>query len=232
MSHTVLLATNNLKKLAELRRLLAEQHLDLVVLGLGDVAPYPSPAETEWTFEGNAILKARAGARHSGLVSLADDSGIQVDALGGMPGVRSARWAGPEHEDVANLELVLRQIDDVPPERRDAQFVSVVALASPDGREHTARGVMSGKVSLAPRGAHGFGYDPIFVADDQVIEPGARARTNAEMSAEEKDAISHRGRALRQMVPVLCEVLGLPVPAPVPPPPLPVTRQCPPSTTI
>lgn len=206
MTTQLLLATNNTKKLTELRRILAEQCLDIQVLGLTDVAAYPDPVETEWTFEGNALIKARAGVRNTGLPTLADDSGLCVDALNQMPGVRSSRWAGPAREDVANLELVLAQIDDVPNERRTARFVAVMALALPDGREFTARGEMPGLIAHAPRGARGFGYDPIFRADEQVCV-GGRLRTNAELSAQEKDAISHRGKALRAMVPVLQEVL-------------------------
>jgi XTP/dITP diphosphohydrolase len=204
------LATNNPKKLSELRRLFAEQNLDIAVVAMADVPAYAEPEETEWTFEGNALIKARAGAAASGLVTLADDSGLCVDALGGMPGVRSSRWAGPEHEDVANLELVLRQIDDVANGRRSAQFVAVLALVTPDGREFTFRGVMTGRIGYASKGARGFGYDPIFIADDQVVEEGAKARTNAELTGEEKDAISHRGRAIRAAIPTLLDVLGLP----------------------
>jgi len=209
MTASVLLATNNKKKLTELRRIVAEQGFDLDIVAIADIEPYPEPDETEWTFAGNALIKARAGAQHSGLVTLADDSGICVDALGGMPGVRSARWAGMEHEDVANLDLVLRQINDVPAGRRTAQFRAVVALVTPDGLEFTFDGVMTGRITNAPRGARGFGYDPIFVADDQPVIPGERMRTNAELTAEEKDAISHRGQALRAMLPTLIQVLGL-----------------------
>ena len=201
----VFLATNNAKKLAELRRILAEQGTDVEVVSMADVAPYPEPAETASTFEGNALIKARAGAAHSGLVTVADDSGICVDALGGSPGVRSARWAGSQHDDRANLELLLRQIDDVPDERRGAQFRAAVALVTPDGREFTFDGVMPGRITDAPRGTGGFGYDPIFVPDEQDVAPGARPLTSAEMTASTKDAISHRGRALRAMLPTLLE---------------------------
>ena len=207
----VLLATNNAKKLHELRRILADAHMELQVLGLGDIPAYPEPAETEWSFEGNALIKARAGVQHSGLPTLADDSGLCVDALGQMPGVRSSRWAGSQHEDVANLELVLRQIDDVPPARRGAHFAAVMALVLPDGREFLTRGEMPGHLTFAPRGGRGFGYDPIFVADEQVVPPGGKPRTNAELTNEEKDAISHRGKAMRAMLPILAEVLGVPV---------------------
>jgi len=222
----VFLATNNAKKLAELRRILAEQHIGAEVVGMDDIEAYQSPVESEWTFEGNALIKARAGLEHTGLVTLADDSGLQIDALGGMPGVRSSRWAGPEQEDVANLELVLRQIDDVVPARRTAQFAAVMALVTPDGFQATAQGIMKGRIALAPRGARGFGYDPIFVADDQVVADGARPRTNAELRPEEKDAISHRSRAIRAILPQLCQVLGLPEPEQRPLPPFPVTQPC------
>jgi len=205
----VFLATNNPKKLTELRRILKEQEVDIDVVAMSDIDPYPEPAETEWTFNGNALIKARAGTEHTGLVTLADDSGLCVDALGGMPGVRSSRWAGMGHEDVANLELVLRQIDDVPPSKRSAQFRAVIALVTPDGREYTFEGVMTGHVANSPRGARGFGYDPIFVADDQQVPPDGRLRTISEMSLEEKDLISHRGRAIRAMLPTLVGVLSL-----------------------
>jgi len=205
MTAQVFLATNNPKKLSELRRIVEEQGLEIDIITMTEVAPYPTPDETEWTFTGNALIKARAGARHTGLVAIADDSGVCVDALGGMPGVRSSRWAGPENDDIANLELLLRQIDDVPPERRSAQFRAVVALVTPDAREFTFEGVMPGSLAFAPRGAGGFGYDPIFIADAQSPPP---KRTNAELTPAEKDAISHRGQALRAMLPTLAQELG------------------------
>lgn len=209
MSAEIFLATSNRKKLTELRRILDEQGLDVTVLGLDDVEPFEAPAETEWTFEGNALIKARAGALHTGLPSLADDSGLCVAALNQMPGVRSSRWAGPAHEDVANLELVLRQIDDVPAPLRTASFVAVMALVFPDGREFTTRGEMPGRLTTAPRGGRGFGYDPIFEADDQPLHNGT-PRTNAQLTPDEKDAISHRGQAVRAMVPLLRQALAAP----------------------
>lgn len=212
MSPRVLLATGNGKKLTELRRIIEEYDMDVDVISLKDIESYPEPDETEWTFAGNALIKARQGMIHSGLPSLADDSGICVDALGHMPGVRSSRWNGPEEEDIANLELVLRQVEDVPRGRRQAQFVSVMALVMPDGREFTTRGVMTGHLTTRPKGSHGFGYDPIFVPDDQVPDADGRLRTTAEMTAQEKDAISHRGRSVRAMLPVLARQLGLPKP--------------------
>lgn len=202
MTTRVLLATNNAKKLAELRRIVVEEGLDVEVVSLADVEAYPEPAETEWTFEGNALIKARAGAQHTGLIALADDSGICVDALNQMPGVRSARWAGPQHDDLANLNLLLSQVDDVDDARRGARFVAAMALVTPDGREFTTRGEMPGRLTRAPRGTGGFGYDPIFVADESNSE-----LTTAELAPEAKDAISHRGKAVRAIIPVLHDLI-------------------------
>lgn len=199
MTPTVVLATRNAKKLAELRRVLAVEGLE--VLGLADVAPYPEPEETATTFEGNALLKARACVAATGLPSLADDSGLAVDTLGGMPGVRSARWAGPGATDADNLSLVLRQLADVPHARRGARFVCALALALPDGRTEVVHGEVTGRLTMWARGENGFGYDPIFL-------PDGHDRTTAEMTPEEKDAISHRGRAIRAMAPVLTALLG------------------------
>ena len=189
----VVLATNNAKKLAELRRVVAEQHLDLDVLGLADVPTYPEPAETERTFEGNALLKARACREATGLPALSDDSGIEVDLLNNMPGVRSARWAGKGATDQQNLDLLIAQLADAEPTGRTGRFVCAVAYADPDGSEHVIRATMEGTLVSTPRGANGFGYDPIFVADGQT-------RTNAELTPAEKDAISHRGKAVRAML--------------------------------
>ncbi len=203
MTTSVVLATNNAKKLAELRRIVVEEGLDIEVLGLGDVATFPEPAETEWTFEGNALIKARAAAQHTGLVALADDSGICVDALNQMPGVRSARWAGPQHDDLANLDLLLAQISDVRDPHRTARFVAAMALVPPDGREFTSRGEMPGRITGAPRGEGGFGYDPIFVPDE-----GEADLTTAQMTPEAKDTISHRGKAVRAIIGTLASVIG------------------------
>jgi len=189
----VVLATHNAKKLTELRRLVAEQRAHLEVLGLDDVAAYPEPGETERTFEGNALLKARACLAATGLAALADDSGIEVDLLNGMPGVRSARWAGTGASDKQNLDLLIAQLADTEPGERTGRFVCAVAYAGPDGTVHVLRATMEGRLVSSPRGAGGFGYDPIFVADGQT-------RTNAELSAAEKDAISHRGKAVRAML--------------------------------
>lgn len=197
----VVLATNNPKKLAELRRIMSTAAPEVLVLGLADVPAYPEPAETELTFEGNALLKARACLAATGLPSLADDSGLSVDVLNGMPGVRSARWAGAGAGDQANNELLLRQLDDVSEESRAARFICAMALVLPGGIEHVRVGTMEGRLISECRGDNGFGYDPIFVANTETA-------TNGELSAAEKDAISHRGKAVRAIVPVLIEELG------------------------
>ncbi len=200
----VLLATRNAKKLAELRRILADAGVAGVeVVGMADVAPFPEAPETGATFEENALAKARDAARATGLPAVADDSGLTVDALNGMPGVLSARWAGSHGDDAANLRLVLDQLTDVPDDRRGAAFVCAAALALPDGTapgdETVVRGEWRGDLVREPRGENGFGYDPIFV-------PEGDRRTSAELPAEEKDACSHRGRALRALVPRLREL--------------------------
>lgn len=207
----VFLASRNRKKLTEMQRILAEHVPGVRVLGLDDVAPYHEPAETDPTFEGNARIKALAGLAATGLPSLADDSGLCVNALSGMPGVLSARWAGPAADDPgasdrANNELLLAQLTDVPDERRGAEFRCAVALALPpdaSGGEpvtHTVTGRMRGRVIRQVRGSGGFGYDVLFCAD------GHNA-TTAEMDPAEKDAISHRGEALRAIAPVVAGAL-------------------------
>ncbi len=192
----VVLATNNAKKLSELRRIVGEAAPDVEVLGLADVRTYPEPPETARTFEGNALLKARACVAATGLPALADDSGLAVDVLNGMPGVRSARWAGPDANDEANNELLLRQLADVPDADRTARFVCAMALVLPDGTEQVRLGDMSGRIAAVPVGDNGFGYDPLFVADGNTV-------TNGELDPAAKDAISHRGKAVRAIVPVL-----------------------------
>ena len=199
--HRVVLATHNGKKLAELRRILERAGLDAEVVGLDEIGQYAEPAETERTFEGNALIKARAAAAATGLPALADDSGLEVDALGGMPGVRSARWAGGHGDDAENLSLVLRQIDDVPDPERSARFVCAVALVLPGGTERVERATMEGSLAREPRGSNGFGYDPAFV-------PDGYEQTTAELAPQAKDAISHRGKALRAMVAPLAAALG------------------------
>ena len=196
IAHRVVLATRNAQKLAELRRIVAAEAPDVQVLGLVDVAAYPEPAETERTFEGNALLKARACVSATGLAALADDSGLAVDALNQMPGVRSARWAGSGASDQENNALLLRQMADVPAAERTARFVCAMALVLPDGTEHVRVGEMRGWIGVSPAGDNGFGYDPLFVADGY-------AMTNGELEPSAKDAISHRGRAVRAILPVL-----------------------------
>jgi XTP/dITP diphosphohydrolase len=196
IAHRVVLATRNAQKLGELRRIVAAEAPDVQVLGLVDVTAYPEPAETERTFEGNALLKARACVSATGLAALADDSGLAVDALNQMPGVRSARWAGPGASDQENNALLLRQLADVPASDRTARFVCAMALVLPDGTEHVRVGEMRGWIGVSPAGDNGFGYDPLFVADGY-------AMTNGELEPSAKDAISHRGRAVRAILPVL-----------------------------
>jgi len=192
----LLVASRNPKKLAELRRVLDGAGVTgLRLLSLDDVAPFAEAPETGATFEDNALAKARDAFRASGLAAVADDSGLAVDALNGMPGVLSARWAGGHGDDDANLRLLLAQMGDVPDARRGAAFVSACALVSPAG-ETVTRGEWTGIIAGGPRGDGGFGYDPIFV-------PSGSDRSAAELSAAEKDAASHRGRALALMLPAL-----------------------------
>jgi XTP/dITP diphosphohydrolase len=206
IARRVVLATNNPHKLAELRRIVTEAAPDVEVLGLADLPRYPEPAETGRTFAENALLKARACLAATGLPALADDSGLEVDVLNGMPGVRSARWAGPQASDADNNALLLRQLHDVPVDERTARFVCAMAAVLPNGAEHVRLGIMSGRLTEAPLGENGFGYDPLFVADGQTV-------TNAELDPAAKDAISHRGQAIRAMAPVLVAELRQLAPA-------------------
>ncbi|TFV85983.1 RdgB/HAM1 family non-canonical purine NTP pyrophosphatase [Blastococcus sp. CT_GayMR16] len=197
---TLLLATRNAGKLAELQRLLESAVPGVQVIGLRDVDEYPEAPETGATFEENALLKAREAVRHTGLPAVADDSGLTVDALNGMPGVLSARWSGRHGDDEANTALLLGQIADVPDERRGAAFVCAAALVTPDGTERVLARQWRGSVIRGKRGANGFGYDPVFVPEGLDV-------TSAELTPEEKDARSHRGQAFAALVPVLAEVL-------------------------
>lgn len=193
----LLVASNNAKKLGELEKILADAGIDSVELvPLRDVEPYDEPVEDGRTFADNALIKAHAGAQATGLACIADDSGIAVEELNGMPGVLSARWSGQHGNDAANNELLLAQMQHVPSERRQAAFVSVCALVTPAGQEHVAEGRWPGTLLTAPRGEAGFGYDPLF-------QPEGDTRSSAEMTPEEKNAASHRGRALAQLVPVI-----------------------------
>ena len=170
----------------------------LTLLSLADVPEYPEAPETGATFEENALTKARDGFAATGIPCVADDSGVSVDALNGMPGVLSARWAGGHGDDAANLSLLLGQIQDVPDERRGAAFVSCCALVSSSGSV-VVRGEWPGTIAREPRGTGGFGYDPIFI-------PAGGSVSAAELTPEQKDAASHRGRALAQLVPALREL--------------------------
>ncbi|PVG81147.1 non-canonical purine NTP pyrophosphatase [Nocardioides gansuensis] len=192
-----------------MQRILAEHLADVQVVGLDDVPAYDEPVEDQPTFEGNALLKARAGLAATGLPTIADDSGLCVDALNGMPGVLSARWSGPPGDDKTsaddrNNELLLAQLADVPDERRGAHFECAVVLAHPSGVELVEHGVMRGRIIRETRGSGGFGYDVLFVADEHAAE----GRTSAELDPGEKDRISHRGRALRALAPRAAELLS------------------------
>jgi len=204
----VVLATRNDHKVLELSRILGGTGVDVTLVGLDSFPGMPEVAETGLTFADNALLKARAVAAYTGLPAVADDSGLCVDALHGMPGIFSARWSGGHGDDAANLALLLGQLADV--SERGAQFVCAAALVLPaeasssaqlTRREWTVTGVLSGELVRTPRGSGGFGYDPIFVACSASV-------TNAELTPEEKDAISHRGRALRALAPVIVAQLA------------------------
>jgi XTP/dITP diphosphohydrolase len=197
----IVVATNNPGKLDELRRLLPE-HVTLLTL---DDVGCVSPEETGHTFVENSLIKARSAAA-SGYPAIADDSGLEVEALSGAPGVRSARFAGPQASDDENNRLLIEMMAALPSSRRGARFVSAVALVTPDGQEHTSVGELSGMIVSSPRGSGGFGYDPLFMIDD------ARAgeyngRTLAELSRSEKNVVSHRSRAYRAIRKQLEEVL-------------------------
>ena len=210
MTTRVVLATRNAGKVAELRRILDDSGLDIELVGTEAFAALPEIAETGTTFAVNALIKARAVASYTGLPAIADDSGLCVDALNGMPGIMSARWAGGHGDDEANLELLLAQLAQVSDERRGAHFFCSAAVvvpfrhdgSGPPAAERVVEGQIDGALLRTRRGTGGFGYDPIF-------EPYGHALTTAEMSAADKDAISHRGQAFRALVPVLRELLGL-----------------------
>jgi XTP/dITP diphosphohydrolase len=196
----VLLATHNRGKMVEMARILTPLVPAVEVLDLDDIPAYDEPAETEPSFEGNARLKARAALAYTGLPSVADDSGLCVDALNGMPGVLSARWAGRGENRPRGYELLLDQLAEVPDERRGAYFVACMVLALPDGTEQLVEGRMAGSIAREPAGTGGFGYDPVFVPDGE-------KRTAAELPSDEKDALSHRGKAIRAMAPLIAAAL-------------------------
>ena len=198
MSVQLVLATRNAKKLAELDRLLAGAGLDVEILGSDAFGDLPEIEETGSTFAENSLIKARAVSTHTGLIAIADDSGLCVDALDGQPGIYSARWAGEGATDESNLDLVLEQIRDVEPAHRTAHFACAAALVLPSGEEYVVHGQVNGVLLTQRRGEGGFGYDPIFLPDGCDM-------TTAEMTSEQKDAISHRGQAMRALVPVIQE---------------------------
>lgn len=200
----VVLATHNRHKVAELARILAEAGSHIELRSADDFAALPDVAETGATFAANAVLKATAAAEYTHLPAIADDSGLCVDALSGMPGIFSARWSGRHGDDQANLDLLLGQLADVPDSRRGAHFFCAAAIAVPTPHGVITRvveGAVEGVLIRAPRGSNGFGYDPIFI-------PHGYDQTTAELDPGAKDAISHRGQAMRAAVPVLMELLG------------------------
>jgi len=196
----IVLGTRNEHKVAELRNILQPLLADLDVIGAREF-DLPEPVEDEVTFAGNALIKARQITRETGLIAIADDSGICVDAMGGAPGVFSARWSGKHGDDDANLQLLLHQMGDVPDRYRGAEFRCAAALVTPDGVELVEEGVMRGTLMREKQGANGFGYDPIFM-------PEGLSVSSAEISPAEKDAISHRGKAFRALAPHIASVLG------------------------
>lgn len=200
MTQRIVLASRNPHKIAEVTRIFAGTGLDTELVGTDIFPDLPEIAETGSTFAENALLKAHAVAGATGLPAMADDSGLCVDALNGMPGVLSARWAGSHGDDAANLDLLLRQLADVPADRRGARFACAAALALPSGAERVVEGTVDGRLTYEPRGSGGFGYDPVFV-------PTGHTRTTAEMPPAEKDALSHRGRAFRELAGVVGELL-------------------------
>jgi XTP/dITP diphosphohydrolase len=206
MTHSLVLASRNAAKIQELRRILAATQLDVVVSGPESFGELPEIAETGSSFVENALIKARTVAEHTGLPTVADDSGLCVDALNAMPGILSARWSGANASDASNLKLVLDQMADIPEGRRGAHFRCAAAIVIPDTSgaildQRAVEGELAGSLLRAPVGVNGFGYDPIF-------QPEGKHETTAQMSAQEKDAISHRGRALRSLAAQLPALLG------------------------
>jgi len=193
----VVLATHNRHKAREFQQILGDAVPGLEIVGYDG----PQPVEDGVTFEANALIKARAAAAHTGLPALADDSGICVDAMGGAPGIFSARWAGRHGDAEANLRLLLDQLADLPDGSRAAHFTATLALVSPDGRESVVEGLWPGRIAHEARGEHGHGYDPIFV-------PDGHEGTAAELGPEVKNAESHRSRAFAAIVPALRELVA------------------------
>lgn len=196
MTMKVVLATHNPHKIAEFQQIVTLTRPDLEIVGYDG----PEPVENGVTFAENALIKARAATAHTGLAALADDSGICVDVLGGSPGIFSAYWAGQKKDAQANLDLLLDQLADIADPHRAAQFVSTIALVTPDGAERTVAGIWPGRLAGGPAGSNGFGYDPIFVPDGQ---PAGAERTSAELTGAEKQSQSHRARAFESVIPLL-----------------------------
>jgi XTP/dITP diphosphohydrolase len=197
----LVLATRNAHKVAELQQILKDAGLAVDLVGIDAFPDVPEVPETGLTFAANALLKAHAVARATGLPAVADDSGLCVEALNGMPGIFSARWAGRHGDDKANLELLLAQLSDIAVEHRGAHFACAAALALPDGTERVVEGRLNGTLTFAPRGTGGFGYDPILQVDGD-------SRTTAELTPDEKNAISHRGKAFRALAPIVAELVA------------------------
>ncbi|TXS29881.1 RdgB/HAM1 family non-canonical purine NTP pyrophosphatase [Streptomyces sp. ms191] len=197
----LILATRNAGKITELHAILADAGLTHELVGADAYPEIPDTKETGVTFAENALLKAHALARATGLPAVADDSGLCVDVLNGAPGIFSARWAGTHGDDRANLDLLLAQIADIDTPHRGAHFACAAALALPDGTERVVEGTMPGTLRFAPVGTNGFGYDPI-------LQPEGHEVTCAELTPAEKNEISHRGKAFRALVPVVRELLG------------------------
>jgi len=209
----LVIATHNPGKVTEVLQILRDQRgfadlPDDAVVTAGQLG-FDAPVENGASFAENALIKARAIAEASGLPTLADDSGLAVDIMGGAPGIFSARWCGHHGDDAANLNLLLAQLaENTDPAQRRASFVCAVAVVAPDGTEFVEQGAMPGRLIEEPRGEGGFGYDPIFVPDDVLVAPGQPPRTSAELTPVEKNAISHRGKALRKVAPKLAQLLG------------------------
>lgn len=201
MTTKVVIASRNEHKIDEMRRILNEAGLSLDLVGIREFPDLPDVDETGTTFAENALLKAREICAFTGLPAIADDSGLCVDALGGMPGIFSARWSGTHGNDLANLQLLLAQISHVAPDRRTASFRCAAAIVMPSGAEEVVEGIMRGRIIDTPRGTNGFGYDPIFIAEGYSI-------TTAEMDSASKDAISHRGLAIAALAPTLAQLLS------------------------
>ncbi|HHW61684.1 MAG TPA: XTP/dITP diphosphatase [Syntrophomonadaceae bacterium] len=200
MSRRLLIATRNQHKLQEIQKILHDYPVQLI--SLNDIPPLPEVVEDGESFAENAVKKALENARLSGELTLADDSGLMVDALQGAPGVYSARYSGPDASDESNNQKLLRELKNIPLEERGAQFVCVIAAADPQGKVRTVQGICRGHITYQPCGEGGFGYDPLFI-------PEGYSCTFAELIPEEKNAISHRGRALRQIQTLLAEWIPL-----------------------